>query len=86
MPAALWLSRLCPCAVAVDSAQRFPDAPRLSPAQVEALDLFDALLDDPRLHFRMLLEPGDLQFCYSQTLLHDRCAFEDHPEVRLLMS
>ena len=28
-------------------------------AQVEALDLFDALLDDPRLHFRMLLEPGE---------------------------
>jgi hypothetical protein len=25
------------------------------------LDLFDALLDDPRLHFRMLLEPGETE-------------------------
>ena len=48
---------------------------------MEALDLFDALLDDPRFHLRMLLEPGDLQFCYNHTLLHDRCAFEDWPEV-----
>jgi hypothetical protein len=49
--------------------------------QVDALDLFDSLLDNPRLHFRMRLEPGDLQFCYNHTLLHDRCAFEDWPEV-----
>ena len=27
------------------------------------------------------LEPGDLQFCYNHTLLHDRCAFQDYPEV-----
>ena len=66
---------------AVDSAQRFVEAPRLSALQVEALDLFDALLDDPRLHFKMLLEPGDLQFCYNHTLLHDRCAFQDHLDV-----
>ena len=32
----------------------------------------------------MLLEPGDLQFCYNHTLLHDRCAFQDHPEVRFV--
>ena len=31
----------------IDSAQRFPDAPRLTPAHVEALDLFDALANDP---------------------------------------
>merc|ERR1719375_1457291 len=65
----------------IDSAQRFSEAPRLSPAQVEALDLFDALLDDPRFHFQMRLEPGDLQFCYNHTLLHGRRAFQDWPEV-----
>lgn len=32
--------------------------------QVEALDLFDALLDDPALHFSMRLQPGDVQFVY----------------------
>ena len=65
----------------IDSAQRFADAPRLSATQVEALDLFDSLLDDPSLHFSMRLQPGDVQFVYNHTLLHDRCAFTDHPEV-----
>lgn len=64
----------------VDSAQRFADAPRLTAVQIEALDLFDRLADDPSLHFRMRLEPGDLQFVYNHTLLHDRTAFEDWPE------
>lgn len=66
----------------VDSAQRFPDAPRLSAAQIEALDLFDALADDPALHFSMRLAPGDLQFVHNHALLHDRTAFEDWPDPR----
>ncbi len=33
----------------IDSAQRFADAPRLTVDHVEALDLFDALANDPRL-------------------------------------
>lgn len=65
----------------VDSAQRFPDAPRLSKAQVEALDLFDELANDPRLHLSMQLEPGDMQFVYNHSLLHDRTAFRDWPEA-----
>jgi hypothetical protein len=64
----------------IDSAQRFPDAPRLSAAQIEALDLFDALANDPALHLTMRLEPGDMQFVHNHTLLHDRSAFEDWPE------
>ena len=32
----------------INSAQRFPDAPRLTAAHVEALDLFDALTNDER--------------------------------------
>ena len=64
----------------IDSAQRHPDAPRLSPQQVEALDLFDALSNDPSLHFLMDLEPGDIQLVHNHTLLHDRTAFEDWHE------
>ena len=64
----------------IDSAQRFEDAPRLTAAHVEALDLFDQLTDDPALHLTMALEPGDLQFVHNHNLLHDRTAFEDHPE------
>jgi hypothetical protein len=65
----------------IDSAQRFPDAPRLTPAHVEALDLFDTLANDPRLHFGMQLQPGDMQFVYNHALLHDRTAFRDWPGV-----
>jgi hypothetical protein len=64
----------------IDSAQRFPDAPRLAAADVEALDLLDALTDDPALHLTMALERGDMQFVHNHTLLHDRTAFDDHPE------
>lgn len=61
----------------IDSAQRFEDAPRLTPKHVEALDMFDRLADDPKLHLSMQLEPGDMQFVYNHALLHDRTAFED---------
>lgn len=65
----------------IDSAQRFPDAPRLTPAHVEALDLFDALANDTRFNFGMQLQPGDMQFVYNHTLLHDRTSFRDWPEA-----
>jgi len=64
----------------IDSAQRFPNAPRLTPRHVEALDLFDDLCNDPGLHFSMMLEKGDIQFVYNHALLHDRTGFEDWPE------
>jgi hypothetical protein len=64
----------------IDSAQRFSDAPRLTDGHVEALDLFDALCNDARLNFSMRLKPGDMQFVYNHSLLHDRTAFTDWPE------
>jgi hypothetical protein len=63
-----------------DSARRFAEAPRLTRADIEALDAFDALANDPRLHLAMRLAPGDLQFVHNHVLLHDRTAFEDWPE------
>jgi alpha-ketoglutarate-dependent taurine dioxygenase len=64
----------------IDSAQRFADAPRLTVAHVEALDMFDRLANDPRLNFSMHLRPGDMQFVYNHSLLHDRTAFADWPD------
>ena len=64
----------------IASAQRFADAPRLTPAHLAALDLFDQLANDPTLHFLMSLEPGDMQLVHNHTLLHDRTAFTDWPE------
>jgi hypothetical protein len=63
----------------IDSARRFVGRP-LSPQQTEALDLFDALADDPELNLAMKLLPGDIQLVHNHTLLHDRTAFEDWPE------
>ncbi len=64
----------------IDSAQRFPDAPRLTDAKREALDLFDALANDPALNLMQQFEAGDLQFVHNHSLLHDRTAFEDWPD------
>jgi hypothetical protein len=64
----------------IESAQRFADAPRLTPRHIESLDLFDELTNDPGLHLSMMLERGDMQFVYNHAMLHDRTAFEDWPE------
>lgn len=64
----------------IESAQRFDAAPRLTDAHVEALDLFDRLSNDPGLHVRMRLEPGDMQFVYNHSQLHDRTDFVDWPD------
>jgi hypothetical protein len=64
----------------IDSARRFPEVPPLAPAQKEALDLFDALSNDPSLHFFMEFRAGDVQLVHNHTLLHDRTSFEDWPD------
>ena len=64
----------------IESAQRFDDAPRLTHKHIEALDLFDALANDPDLHMSMQLQPGDMQFVYNHSQLHDRTGFTDWPD------
>jgi hypothetical protein len=64
----------------IESAQRFPDAPRLTGRHIEALDLFDAICNDPQVHLTMMLEKGDMQFVYNHAMLHDRTGFEDWPD------
>lgn len=64
----------------IESAQRFEDAPRLTPKYLEALDMFDALAEDPAMHVRMQLQAGDMQFVYNHSQLHDRTSFVDWPD------
>ena len=64
----------------IESAQRFPEVPRLTARQVEALDVLDAVLEDPRIHLEMAFEPGDIQLVHNHQILHDRTEFEDWPE------
>jgi hypothetical protein len=68
----------------IDSSQRFPEAPRLTPEVVEALDLFDATANAPHLGLTMRLAPGDMQFVHNHGMLHDRTGFVDweDPEKR----
>jgi len=65
----------------IESAQRFEDAPRLTPLQIEALNLFDELCNSSNLNLSMMLQKGDMQFVYNHAMLHDRTAFTDWPEV-----
>ena len=64
----------------IESARRFPGVPPLTPLQIQALDLFDALANDPKLNLMMELQPGDIQLVHNHTILHDRTAFEDYAE------
>jgi hypothetical protein len=64
----------------IESARRFADVPALTPAQIDAMDLFDQLANDPALCFQMEFQTGDIQLVHNHTLLHDRTAFEDWPE------
>jgi Taurine catabolism dioxygenase TauD, TfdA family len=65
----------------IRSSQRFPDARRLTPEDLEALEMFERLSEDPELRLDMELQPGDMQFVHNHTTLHDRTAFEDWPEA-----
>ena len=58
----------------------FPELPPLSAQQMEAIKLINTLADDPRFHFSMMFEPGDIQLLNNHVTLHSRTAFEDYPE------
>ena len=57
---------------------------RLTYKHIEALDMFDALANDPEMYIEMELQAGDLQFVYNHSQLHDRTGFIDwqEPEKR----
>ena len=52
----------------------------MSNAHVEALDMFDALANDPDFHFAMDLQPGGMQFVYNHSQLHHPMGFVDWPD------
>ncbi len=65
----------------IESAQAlFPQAKRLTRAQIEAMDLLDALVNEPRIHLSMAFLPGDMQFLHNHQILHSRNDFENWPE------
>src|SRR5271169_1320958 len=65
----------------IGSAQRFPEARRLTAEDIEALDMLSELAGDPELRLDMNFIPGDIQFLHNHTILHARSAYEDWPEA-----
>ena len=64
----------------IQKAQAFEEVPRLTPAQIEALDLVGAVASDPAIRLDMDFRPGDMQFLCNHSILHSRTAYEDFPE------
>ncbi|HYC44327.1 MAG TPA: TauD/TfdA family dioxygenase [Burkholderiales bacterium] len=62
----------------IRSAQHFPEVPRLTQRQEEALTLFGALTDE--LVLDMSFEPGDIQLLNNHLIYHARSNYEDWPE------
>jgi hypothetical protein len=65
----------------IGSSQRFPEARRLAPEDIEALDMIGQLAADDELRLDMTFLPGDIQFLHNHTILHSRTGYEDWPEV-----
>lgn len=65
---------------ATRKAQLMDVVPRLTPEQEEAMDLFDALANDPALHLDMQFEPGDMQWVCNHSIAHSRTAYDDFEE------
>ena len=65
----------------IGSSQRFPEARRLTPEDMEALEMFGDLAGDPELRLDMNFMPGDIQILHNHTILHARSGYEDWPEV-----
>jgi hypothetical protein len=64
----------------IDSAQRFPEVPRLTKEQVEAMELVDTLAGTETFRLDMDFAPGDIQFLNNHTVVHTRTDFEDFEE------
>lgn len=67
----------------VDSAAFVVGAPVPAAEHIEALDFWDSVVNETDVHLTMDLEPGDIQFVYNHSLLHDRTSFVDDPDPAL---
>lgn len=65
----------------VAAQNEFPEVPRVTPLQWEALDLLEQLMADPRFCYRMQLEQGDLQLVNNYVIVHSRTPFEDFEDA-----
>jgi len=65
---------------AIRKGQSLPGVPPLTDAQNEAMDMLDALANDPSIHLDMEFRPGDVQLLNNHRILHSRTAYVDFAE------
>ena len=61
----------------IDSAQNYKDAIKLSQEHKLALDKFDEIANNDKIHLKMNFLSGDIQFVYNHSILHDRTSYID---------
>ena len=59
-------------------AQDFPEVPRHTPQQLDALELYGQLANE--LALDMQFEPGDIQLLNNHVIYHGRTSYIDYPE------
>ena len=64
----------------VESAQRFPEVPRLTAAQTEGMNLFSTLALSDAFRLDMIFQRGDIQLLNNHLIVHSRTDYEDWPE------
>ena len=62
------------------SAQEYPGVPKLTPQQIEVVNLFDEITVEPGMAIATDFQPGDIQWLSNYAALHSRDAFIDYPE------
>ncbi|MFT5446119.1 MAG: hypothetical protein ACI9DC_001281 [Gammaproteobacteria bacterium] len=64
----------------IESAQRFPELPRLTQKQWDALDMLRDLATAEQFNLDITFNPGDIQFVNNLTTMHSRTGYEDYSE------
>lgn len=67
----------------IQTSQRHPEAPRLTPLTIEAIETLSAMASKRRYNVYMAFQPGDIQFINNHHVLHGRTAYVDAPEFGL---
>lgn len=62
----------------IESAQRYPEVPRLTPSQEEAIRLVASVAEELCITFQM--QPGDIQLLNNHVMYHARTTYEDHAD------
>jgi len=64
----------------ITTAQNYPGVPKLTPEQIEVLELFDRITYEEGMAIEMDFRPGDIQWLSNYAALHARTTFYDYPE------